>query len=72
MNVTIELSVGIAIVLYVMIWGKGPESHSRSSVAITTTLALILGLLLVGTRTGAVILTIVQQMVAAVGAFNVS
>lgn len=64
MIVTIDLAVLIVIVLYFRLYGKWHGPRSKVSVRFTALLALVLGLLLIGTSVGDFILSCVHQVVA--------
>jgi len=62
MSIHVDLAVLLAVILFFRLRPSGGPS-SATSVQVTAVLALVLGLLLIGTRTGEVLLGAVRAIV---------
>lgn len=64
MNVEINVAVLLAVILFFRLRAPSDKPKSPGSVQVTAALSLILGLLLVGTKVGEILLAGVQEVVA--------
>lgn len=67
MSVNINVAVLIAVILFFRLRSPSDKTRSPGSVQLTAALALILGVLLVGTKTGEILLAGIQGVVTMLG-----